>query len=204
MLISSSRKENIMNPSYYKDACFLKGSCSCRWHSCDLQCMLRVYKDVSKSFRTGCLERELQMVRLSATRCSCIAVLWVSLVSFAAITFYVASEQVFVVVSLYFAIDSVRKLLDTPSNLAMVSLGRDLTHCAVSACTWQHNTAQHRTTQKELLHMYIIRDPSLWVAYFIVILISATGWMIWVLGFDSRRGLWIFLFTASRPALGPT
>jgi hypothetical protein len=33
----------------------------------------------------------------------------------------------------------------------------------------------------------------------------ATGWMIGVLGFDSRRGLGIFLFTtASRTALGPT
>jgi hypothetical protein len=33
----------------------------------------------------------------------------------------------------------------------------------------------------------------------------ATGWTIGVLGFDSRRGLGIFLFTtASRPALGPT
>jgi hypothetical protein len=33
------------------------------------------YEDVSKSFRTGRLERELQMVQLSATKCSCIAVL---------------------------------------------------------------------------------------------------------------------------------
>jgi hypothetical protein len=33
----------------------------------------------------------------------------------------------------------------------------------------------------------------------------ATGWTIGVLGFDSRRGLEIFLFTAvSRTALGPT
>jgi hypothetical protein len=31
------------------------------------------YKGVSKSFWTGRLERELQMVQLSATRCSCIA-----------------------------------------------------------------------------------------------------------------------------------
>jgi hypothetical protein len=31
------------------------------------------------------------------------------------------------------------------------------------------------------------------------------GWTIGVLGFDSRRGLGIFIFTtASRPALGPT
>jgi hypothetical protein len=33
------------------------------------------YEGVSKSFRTGRLERELQMVKLSATRCSCIAIL---------------------------------------------------------------------------------------------------------------------------------
>jgi len=32
-----------------------------------------VYKGVSKSFRTGRLERALQMVQLSATRCSWIA-----------------------------------------------------------------------------------------------------------------------------------
>jgi hypothetical protein len=76
---------------------------------------LTMYKDVSKSFRTGLLGRELQMVQLSATRCSCIAVLRVILVSFAAITLCVASQRVFIVVSLYFVIDSVRKLLVTPS-----------------------------------------------------------------------------------------
>jgi hypothetical protein len=32
-----------------------------------------MYEGVSKSFRSGRLERELQMVQLSATRCSCIA-----------------------------------------------------------------------------------------------------------------------------------
>jgi hypothetical protein len=52
------------------------------------------YEGVSKSFRTGCLERELQMIKLSATRCSCIAILWISLVSFAAINLCVASERV--------------------------------------------------------------------------------------------------------------
>jgi hypothetical protein len=36
-------------------------------------------------------------------------------------------------------------------------------------------------------------------------LLHARGWTIGVLGFDSRRGLGIFLFTtASRTALGPT
>jgi len=39
------------------------------------------YESVSKSFRTGHLERDLQMLQLSATRCSCIAILWVILVS---------------------------------------------------------------------------------------------------------------------------
>jgi hypothetical protein len=36
-------------------------------------------------------------------------------VSFAAITLYVASQRVFIVVSVYFVMDSVQKLLDTPS-----------------------------------------------------------------------------------------
>jgi hypothetical protein len=52
------------------------------------------------------------MVQFSATRCSCIAVLSVSLVSSAAITLCVASQRVFVV---YFVTDSVRKLFDTSS-----------------------------------------------------------------------------------------
>jgi hypothetical protein len=48
----------------------------------------------SKSFRTGRLEREPQMVQLSAIICSCIAILWVSLVSFVAITLCVGSQRV--------------------------------------------------------------------------------------------------------------
>jgi hypothetical protein len=82
-----------------------------------------VYEGVSKSFRTGRLGRELQMVQLSATRCSCIAILWVSLLSFAAITLCVASRVfiiiiiiiIIIVVVVYFVIVSVRKLLDIPS-----------------------------------------------------------------------------------------
>jgi hypothetical protein len=46
-----------------------------------------LHEGVFKSFRTGRLARELQMVQLSDTRFSCIAILWVSVVSFAAITF---------------------------------------------------------------------------------------------------------------------
>jgi hypothetical protein len=69
------------------------------------------YKGVSKSFWIGRPERELQMVQLSATRWSCIAILWVIIVSFAAITLCVACQRVFIVVRVYFAIESVRSLL---------------------------------------------------------------------------------------------
>jgi hypothetical protein len=74
-------------------------------------------EDVPKSFRTGRLEQELQMIQLSATRCSCIAISWASVVRFAAITPCVASKRVFIFVAVVvdFVIDSVRKLLDTPS-----------------------------------------------------------------------------------------
>jgi hypothetical protein len=41
-------------------------------------------------------------------------------VSFAAITFCVASQRVFIVASVCFVIDSVRKLLDTPSYIHAV------------------------------------------------------------------------------------
>jgi hypothetical protein len=56
------------------------------------------------------------MVQLSAGRCSCISILLVSLVSFAAITLCAASQREFIVVA-YFVIDSVLKLLDTLSYM---------------------------------------------------------------------------------------
>jgi hypothetical protein len=55
-----------------------------------------LYEGVSKSFRTGHLERELQMIQLNK-RC-CIAILRVSLVSFATIILCVASQRVYIVV----------------------------------------------------------------------------------------------------------
>jgi hypothetical protein len=85
-------------------------------------CPFSVYEGVSKSFGTGHLERELQMVQLSATRCSCIAILWVSLVSFAAITFCVASQRLIPKVSVYFVIDYVWKLLDASWYTPMAQL----------------------------------------------------------------------------------
>jgi hypothetical protein len=64
--------------------------------------LIRKYGGVSKGFRTGRLDRELQMVQLSATRCSCLAILWVSLVSFAAINLCVSSERVIPKISVFF------------------------------------------------------------------------------------------------------
>jgi hypothetical protein len=78
--------------------------------------MIFIYEGVSKSFRTGRLEWQLLIVQLSGTGCSCIATLWVSLMSFAAITLCVASQWGFIIV-VYFVIDSVRKLLDTHSYI---------------------------------------------------------------------------------------
>jgi hypothetical protein len=57
---------------------------------------------------------ELQLVQLSAYRCSCITLLWVILMSFAAIILCGASQRVFVVV-FYFVIDWALELLETPS-----------------------------------------------------------------------------------------
>jgi hypothetical protein len=71
--------------------------------SCFLTC-----EGVSKSFWTDWLPGA--RTANGTALCSCIAILWVSLVSFAAITLCVAS-RVFIVV--YFVVDSVRKLLDT-------------------------------------------------------------------------------------------
>jgi len=81
----------------------------------------RMYPKVSGS-------ENCKWYQLSATRCSCIAILWVSLVSFAAITLCVAFQRVFIVVGIYFFIDSVRKLLDTPSYSATWSTDFHFVH----------------------------------------------------------------------------
>jgi hypothetical protein len=67
---------------------------------------LKIYEGVSKSFRTGRLERHLQMVQLSATKCSCIAILWVSPVSFAAITLSVVSQWVLLLLLLFISLST--------------------------------------------------------------------------------------------------
>jgi hypothetical protein len=70
-----------------------------RQRPCDLKywfphmTSLVTYEGVSKSFRTDHLELELQMVQLFPISCSCVAILWVSVVSFAAMTLCVIDEK---------------------------------------------------------------------------------------------------------------
>jgi hypothetical protein len=73
------------------------------------------YEGVYKSFRTGRLERELQVVQLFATRCSCIAIMWVSSSEFCHHKLlYCFSTTVYFCCCL-FRYDSVRELFGTPS-----------------------------------------------------------------------------------------
>jgi hypothetical protein len=68
-------------PSYLTTLSQLRRSYSAEWEgSCELvrvwrEAVAKMYESVSKSFRTGRLEEKLQMVQLSATRCSCISIL---------------------------------------------------------------------------------------------------------------------------------
>jgi hypothetical protein len=103
------------------------------------------YEGVSKSFRTGRLERELQMGQLSATRCSYIAILWDNLVSFAAITLCVASQGVFVVAFVYFVMDSVRKLLDTASYTSTWPLSTLTYYHGIALLSQVHLVRESRT-----------------------------------------------------------
>jgi hypothetical protein len=60
------------------------------------------------------------------------------------------------------------------------------------------NECLRHLPRRSLIHLTHIFNHCIW-------LLRATGWTIGVLGFDSRRGLGIFLFTtASRMALGHT
>jgi hypothetical protein len=110
------------------------------------------YEGVSKSFRTGSLERELHMVQLSGTRRSCIAILWVSLVSFAAIILYVASQRVFIVVSVYFVINSVRKLFDSPSYVILTSWRKCLVLSFAVRITFRGREEEHQTASCRLTY----------------------------------------------------
>jgi hypothetical protein len=121
---------------------------------------------VSKSFRTGCLEREMQMIQLYATRCSYIATLWVSLVSFAAITLWVACHRVFVVVSIYFVIDSVRNLLVTPSYVCLCKyLRRNVAHSSAQGSILGVSKMEHLWNRFILTEILNVHDSPGWWSY---------------------------------------
>jgi hypothetical protein len=99
---------NKIRNNWYKDLHFqLYGYKTVIWIACIRECTQK-FPDWPPGARTA-------MVQLSATRCSCIAILWVSIVSFDAITLCVAYQRAFIVFVVHFVIGSVRKLLDTPS-----------------------------------------------------------------------------------------
>jgi hypothetical protein len=115
------------------------------------------YECLSKSFRTGRrLERELQMVQLSATTCSCIAILWVSLVSFAAVIFCVASRRLFVVC---FVFDSVRKLLDTFLYVTILLFSVIALYSSVTVFKFCKQLKHALLTDNEYLALELQRSP---------------------------------------------
>jgi hypothetical protein len=158
------------------------------------------------------------MVQFSATRCNCIAILWVSLVSFATITLCVTSQRVFIV---NFVIDSVRKLLDTPSYLHNIkgkvvpvlflnwasrhesvlgewkySSTRSLTS-ALDGGEWSASWSGCFTPRERAPGTHWIRG---WVGPRAVL-----DAVVKDRGFESQQGLGMYLFTtASRTALGPS
>jgi hypothetical protein len=91
----------------------------------------------------------MQMVQLSAIRCSCIAILLVSIVNFAAITLWRGQQRVIPKVGVYFIIDSVRKLLNTPSYIipACVLVLTHVTHCVLLIQNFCSTNYESRNTK---------------------------------------------------------
>jgi hypothetical protein len=124
--------------------------------------MSALYEGLSRSFRTSSLGQELQMIQLSANRCSYITILWDSLVRFAAITLCVASQRVFIVVVVCLVIDSVRKLLDIPSyvnpseQLRLAEFQRLFNMQRIRCSLFLHSQGGHKTRQ-EIGHYFRLR-----------------------------------------------
>jgi hypothetical protein len=73
-LCTDEDQRKMAKPCYDRGAGVKREACGFMAYS-DVIIATNVYEEESKSFRTGRLELELQMVQLSATRCSCIAIL---------------------------------------------------------------------------------------------------------------------------------
>jgi len=106
------------------------------------------YEGVSRSFRTGRLEQEVQMIKLSATRCSYIAILWVSLVSFASINPLCCFSTSNIKGKRTFRYNSVRKLLDTSLLCPRPSVMSCVVLCKQSPWDGQNTNSYRIISQK--------------------------------------------------------
>jgi hypothetical protein len=157
------------------------------------------YEGVSKSFRTGRMERELQMVQLFVTMCSCIAILWVRLVSFGAITLSAVSQPVFTVVIVYFVIEWVRKLLDTTSCTGV--------RLAIKSFQDRHNHIMHKQCKINIpiadggqgaCYTFIPKTGCSWPKHHIVKTSNGRGSKLHAFQPSVRDGRWVVTFRLRR------
>jgi hypothetical protein len=99
-------------------------------------------------------EMRTEMVQLSTTRRSSIAILWVRLVSFAVITLYVASQLVFISVSTYFIMTQSGNVWIHP---------RMFSECSVSLRFSLPKYCTHLTTVPCVLHAPPISFCLIWL-----------------------------------------
>jgi len=90
------------------------------------------------------------MVQFFATRRSCITILCVSLLSFAAIILCVASQRVTPNLNVCIFIDSVRELLDTPSYICRTwKRIRESTEASDTQSVGCYGLSQHKPSFRE-------------------------------------------------------
>jgi hypothetical protein len=77
------------------------------------------------------------MVQLSATRCRCITILLVSLMNFADMTFCVASQRVFIVVSVYFVMTQSGNFWIHPRMQLSISFSKEFVPTETQGQVWE-------------------------------------------------------------------
>jgi hypothetical protein len=104
-------------------------------------------------------------IQLSATRCSCIDILWVSLVSFAATTLCVASERVFFAVVYLFMTQSGNFWIHPRVSVVFFDLSAPLHHPVfVISVNWvpMGYTISHHGVQEEFKFFHIQTADMFW------------------------------------------
>jgi hypothetical protein len=112
-----------------------------------------IHEGESKSFRTGRLVRELQMVQLSATKCSCIAILWVSLVSIAPINFCVASQRMFIVVISFSTQSGNFWIHPRICTSTLAETVKNATNCLIFLSTHSADNSRKRQIYRQLMRI---------------------------------------------------